>query len=275
MLWIGLFVAALGGLFLYLSRSAATKVMHMKGTETARIGNLLEVVKGVREEMGGGPSELREFTEIKGVVGCDRPILAEMSGQEAAVVQNSVTRQVEELKEVRDSNGNVSTRWEKRSETVSSNRLEAPFWIDDGSGRIEVRPGGAEMTLQQVVDRFEQPSAVEQGGGRLSFGRASFSFSSLLGPSSRLRVIGYRFQESILPIGVRVYALGETSDTSDGFALHKPSEPGKPFIISTKSEEELVAAGASQAKWMRIGGFGAIGLGVVLILVGAVKMVTG
>ncbi len=273
MLWIGLIAAALGGLLLYLSKNASERVYHMKNTETSKIGDLLQLINDVRAEMGGGASELREFVELKGVVGSDSPIEAEMSGQPAVIVQSQVTRDVEELREHRDSEGNVTTRWEKRTESVHSNRLERPFWLEDDSGRLEVRPGGADASLQTVVDRFEQPSAVESGGGHLSFGRFSFS-ARMLGPSRNFRVIGYRFVESILPVGARVYALGEISDTGEGIALHKPASD-KPFMLSTRSEEEMVRSGMSQAKWMKIGGIAAVALGGIGILVGAVQMIIG
>jgi hypothetical protein len=273
MFWIGLIVVALGGLLLYLAKGASERVYQMKTTETSRVGDLLQLIADVRAEMGGGASELREYVEIKGVVGSDGPMEAEMSGQAAVIVQSEVTRDVEELREHRDSEGNVTTRWEKRTESVHSNRLESPFWLDDGSGRVEVRPGGADVTLQKVVDRFEQPSAVESGGGQFSFGRFSFS-SRMLGPSQNFRVIGYRFVESILPLGARLYALGELSDTGEGVALHKPSVD-KPYLLSTRSEEEIVQSGMSQAKWMKIGGIAALALGGIALVVGAVKMIIG
>lgn len=274
MFWFGLIVTAVGGVLIFLSKRASERVFQMKTTETTRVGDLLSLINEVRAEMGGGPSELREYVEIKGVVGSDAPMEAEMSGQAAAIVHSQVTRDVEELREHRDSDGNVTTRWEKRTESVHSNSLEQPFWVDDGSGRLEVRPGGAELTLQKVVDRFEQPSAVDSGQGRLALGRFSFSYGSMLGPSQRFRVIGYRFVESILPIGAPLYALGEVADGGDGLSLHKPAGGDKPFLLSTRSEEEMVSSGAKRAKWMKIGGFAAIALGLVLIAVGAVQMLT-
>ena len=271
MLWIGLILAASGGALVYFAGQAADRVLHMKVTETSQIGGLRSLVEQIRADLGGGASEWRELVEIKGSVGCDRPLVGELSGEPAVVVRGSVVREVEELRREEDSEGRVTERWVSRNETVNSTKLEAPFWIDDGSGRLDVRPSGATYTLQTVVDRFEPPAAVERGSsihlGRLEFAVGGFS------RSHSLRVKGYRFREEILPVGARVYALGEASDTSDGMALHKPGDSDKPFILSTKSEEELVAAGMSQAKWMKIGGLLALGLGIALAIVGAVKMV--
>ncbi len=271
MLWVGLFLAAVGGAMLYFSAKAADQVLHMKATDTSQVAELRSLMDEVRKDLGGGPSELREFVELKGTIGCDRPLQAEMSGQQAVIVRNTVTREIEELHEEQDEEGNLTQRWVSRTETVNSSKLDTPFWIDDGTGRMDVRPTGADFTLQKVVDRFEAPSAVERGSS-ISFGQLSFNVGALAASHSR-RIKGYRFREEILSLGARVYALGEVSDTSDGVALHKPLDGKKPFMLSTKSEEEMVSAGASKAKWLKLGGLGSIGLGVVLVIVGAVQMV--
>jgi hypothetical protein len=269
MLWLGLLLAAIGGLLLYLARRAAARAHHMRATETSRVGDLLETVRQVRAELGGGPSELREYVELKGTVQCPQPLTAELSGQPAAVVQTRITRDLEVERHDRDQNGHTVVRRERRSETVHQQRLEAPFLIDDGSGTVEVRPAGAELTLQAVVDRFEAPAAVEQGGG-LRWGGRAFGLQAgvSLGLQPASRVIGYRFHEAILPVGARVYLLGELSDTGDGLSLHKPAGGDRPFVVSVKAEEELVASAQSSEKWMKIGG-------IVLIVGGAVAAVAG
>ena len=270
MLWLGLILAAVGGALLFFSNKAADRVLQMKATETSTVNAVRGLINEIRGELGGGASEWRDVVELKGVVGCERPIQAEMSGQPAAVVRSSVVREVEELREEEDSEGNIRSRWVSRNETVNNTSLETPFWIDDGTGRMDVRPSGASFTLQKVVDRFEPPAQVERGAS-ISFGRFSFQ-APVMRHHGSLRVKGYRFTEEILPVGAKIYALGEVSDTNDGVALHKPQDKSKAFMLSTKSEEEMVGAAESQAKWMKLGGFAAVGVGVVLTLVGAVQM---
>lgn len=271
MLWVGLIIAIAGGAMLFFAGKAADRVLHMKATDTSKISDLRRVMDEVRADLGGGPSELREFVELKGTVVSDRPITAELSGQQAVVVRTSVVREIEELRVHKDSEGNSTERWESRSETVNSSNLDVPFCIDDGSGTIDVRPSGAATTLQTVVDRFEPPNSVQRGS-TLTLGNFSVQVGGLA-RSNRLRVKGFRFREEVLPVGSKVYALGEVSDTSDGVALHKPSDKDKPFVLSVKSEEEMVTAGMSQAKWLKYGGFGGIGLGALLAVVGLVKRV--
>lgn len=270
MLAVGIIAAAIGGLLFFLAKRANERVHHMKATDTARIGEVRARVDAVRTELGGGPSELREYLEFKGTVACLRPLRAELSGQAAAIVQTTVTRDFEQYVDSRDSQGNVTSRWERRSDTVHSTRLEAPFQIDDGSGGLDVRPSGADATLQTVVDRQEQAGAVEMGGG-LRFGSLSVGLGVQPFPAGQVRVIGYRLREAILPVGAQVYALGEVSDTGDGLALHKPGTGDKPFVLSVKSEEELVRSSQSSAKGLVIAGWVLVAGGVVLALVGAVQ----
>jgi hypothetical protein len=268
MLIFGVILAAVGGLCLVLAKRAGERVHHIKATDTTKLGDLLERVAAVRKELGEGPSELREYVELKGKVACAQPLRAEVSGQVAAIVQTTVTRDTERYVESRDSQGNLQTRWEKASDTVHSARLSAAFQIDDGSGRIDVRPDGADTTLQTVVDRMEQPAAVESGYG-LRIGALQFGFQpGLAMAGGQLRVLGYRIREEILPVGAMVYMLGEASDTSDGLALHKPGTGDKPFLISVKSEAEMVQAAQSSQKGLTVGGYVLLAGGVVLAIVG-------
>ncbi len=274
MLWFGLILAAIGGALLYFSGQAANRVLHMKMTDTSKVGDLFALAKEVSGDLGGGPSELREFVEIKGKVGCDRPVTGELSGESAAITRTSVDREYEQLEVEEDSEGNRTERWVSKRDQVNSSKLEAPFYIDDGTGRIQVRPSGAALTLRTVVDKFEPADAVSNGRSA-SFGALSFHIGPGRAISRTYRVKGYRYREEVLGLGDQVYALGEFSDTSDGKALHKPTDKDKPFVLSTKSEEEIVGAGESQAKWMKLGGLGLAAIGALLVVIGAVRMVLG
>ena len=62
--------------------------------------------------------------------------------------------------------------------------------------------------------------------------------------------------------------LGEVADTADGLVLRKPEERGKPFLLSLKSEDEVVRSTESSAKWMMIGGAVLGAGGIALVVVG-------
>jgi hypothetical protein len=66
----------------------------------------------------------------------------------------------------------------------------------------------------------------------------------------------------------KIYVLGEVTDTSGELAIQRPREKGKKFIISLKSEEELVRGVKSTIRWTLYGAITCDLIGVVLIILG-------
>ncbi len=120
------------------------------------------------------------------------------------------------------------------------------------------------------MDRFEEGEQPEQGA-EINFGGFGFHFAVSGGSNSNTRTLGYKFHESILPLERPVYLLGEVSDSSDTLLVHQPVEKGKKFIISTKSEEELLRSAGSAIQWLLIGGIGLDAIGLVLIAIGLIR----
>lgn len=269
MLIAGIVLLVIGIALAFLSRRSSGRATLMKATETSRIGDLVALVGEIRADLPGSDGTgFTQFVELKGQLVCEQPIVGELSGQAAAVVDTRVERMVETRHEVRDSQGNVRTQWRKETETVSQNRREAPMFLDDGSGRVRVHTAGAKMSLDKVIDRFEPPAAVEQGGaGQLTVGVGTFrmAIGGLLGSGGR-RTVGYRFEEKLLPLGRPLYALGELADTADGLILRKPEDKSRPFLMSLKSEDEVVRSTEKSAIWLRAGA-AALGLGGVALVV--------
>lgn len=273
MLWVGLILAVIGGVLLFVSTRAAGRAQHMSTIETSRVGDIVSLVNEVKAELPGESTGYHDYVELKGSVACDAPVMGELSGLPAALVETTVKRRYEERREVRDSDGRVTTRWETRTETVSNNKRESPFYLDDGTGRVRVLATGASLDLDEVVDRFEPANAVEVSSGgnvAISFGRMSISLGGGRWGNDR-RTLGYQFTERIMPVGRPLYVLGEVADTPDGLLMRKPQDGSKrPYLVSLKSEEELVQKAQSSAKWQKIGGVALIALGVVLALVGII-----
>jgi hypothetical protein len=268
-----------GGLFglgivgLIIAKRAASRVRVMGATKTSKIAELVPAYEALRAELGGDSSEMAQTVELKGTVECDAPLTGELSAQSAAIVHTRLTRQVEVLRRTQDKQGRTQERWVKQTEELHSNRDESPFFLNDGTGRMRIRPAGAELDLKQVVNRFEQPGAVEQSTSTLSLGSFSFQFSSNV--DSGKRVLGYRFQESILAIGAKLYVLGELSDTGEGLAVRDPGRDDRPFIVSTQDEEALTKSNkssASKGKWLGLSG---VVVGVILSAVGVVMTIIG
>jgi len=59
------------------------------------------------------------------------------------------------------------------------------------------------------------------------------------------RTLGYRYREWILPPQQRIYVLGGANVRSGEPCIMKPNERGQKFMVSVKSEEEIVKGATS------------------------------
>ena len=175
-----------------------------------------------------------------------------------------------EYEEARHRSRHQSSRTRRGSERGSSNSQRVPFWVEDAVGRILVDPTGAEIEPVQMADRFE--SAETTGGGSLKIGSFSITISGLpVGRDSGRRALGYRFRERALPIGRRVYVLGEASDASGQLTIQKPSRKGR-FLISLRSKEELVKSATTRARLLIVSGTGSGGAGALVVVLSLLRV---
>jgi hypothetical protein len=263
---IGIALMALG-IGLFIARSVqANKLLQIKGTETSRVKDLADLAGEVAREMGAG--SFNQVTEIKGKAVSDAPLTSELAQAACVYYSMRVTREYEEMVWETDANGNRVQRTRRGQETVAQNVRSTPFRADDGSGLILVRPDGAQMIAEKAFSQF-QPGDVQ--GTTLTFGRLNFNLGGLnLGGR---RTLGYRYEEEIIPLGRELYILGEVVDAGGELAVQKPSDKKGRFIISCKSEEELVRGTASAITALLvtglISGIGGAAL-LVLALTGAI-----
>jgi len=246
----------------------------MGTTETRRLSDLAALVAEVRADLlGDEASGYAEYCELKGTLTSSEPVRGELSGEDVAIYESRVERLLETRHETRHDDGRITSEWRKSTESLSSNRREATFFLDDGTGRVRVDIAGAELSLEKVVDRFEPPGAVErEGDGALALTIGGFSLS-VAGVDTRSdrRTVGYRFEERILPLGRDVYALGEVIDTGDGLILRKTAEKEQPFVLSLRSETQLIGASEASARWRKAVGAVAIAVGIALAVIGLLK----
>lgn len=238
------------GLFYGRNRSLG-KALDIKYYETSKVKELVETYQSIRQELGVG-NYSGTIVELSGVGHSDSPLIAEFSRRPSLYYETSVVREYEVTEQQRDKDGNYRTVTSRRSETVSNNSQYIPFYLDDNSGaKILVDMKGAKKDLVQSHNRF---SPEPPQGFSLNFG------------SGGSKTIGYRYQEKIIPADVRLYVLGELSDRSGELSVVKPSEKDKYFIVSTKSEEEIVKSAESAALWQKIGAIVSILVGVGLVV---------
>ena len=274
MLWfIVMFVVAVafwaaGGLLLYIRHRTRRKVDLIRQTQTTDASGISAFSPGTT-------------VEVKGTLRCESPLQSEMAEESCACYISRVTREFVRSSgsSSDDTPGSHHSR-QTASETLAESVRAVPFFVEDGTGKVEVHPQGSEVDAQEVVDRFE-PSAspgFTLGGDPVPFDEDA-------------NTLGYRYTESILPVDAPVYVLGVVRE--DGGIEAGPGQVDAPveelplmkggklasslpssrdkerrFVISHRSEEALGQDLARMVFWMAVAAVGALAVGVIVTVAG-------
>lgn len=231
LLIIGVLLIIGGGVLLITRRKSLNLAMDIKYHETSRVVDVVDTYKQIKDELGVG-NYSGNIVELSGNGHSDSPLIAEFSQRPALYCETTVTREYEVTEQKQTSDGKYQTVTERKSEQVSKNSQHIPFYLDDGSGdKVLVDMEGAKKHLVQSYDQFRQEAP------------AGYNTYSGLGS----KTLGYRYKEKIIPANIRLYVLGEVSDRRGELSVIKPQEKGKPFIVSTKSEEDLTKSAEGSA----------------------------
>jgi len=239
MIFLPIGLAAIAVILFFVGRSQGSKALDIASTETSSAAGLATEASDVAKEIGAG--SFTKVAEMKGAVECGSPLKAEMSGTECVWYRSTVTREYEETYTERDSDGKTRTGTRRGSENVSTNERRTMFMVRDETGAVEIDPEGAPVEGVKVLSKFEQGNhgpSISIGGFKLSLGAIG----------GGRRTIGYRLEESALPIGTRVYVLGEARDDGGRLRVAKPAAKGGRFIITVKSEEQLLKSAKTGSK---------------------------
>ncbi|HTX73968.1 MAG TPA: E3 ubiquitin ligase family protein, partial [Rectinemataceae bacterium] len=211
MLILGVVLAAAAVALFIVGRVMAAKMALIRGTETSKASVIEAEAKAVADEIGSG--SYAKLVEVQGTAQCESPLLAEFSNTPCIHFETTVVREYEESYVQTDSDGRSSTGTRRGSETLSTSKRSCPFFVEDGSGRIEVDPTGAEFHLETTVSRFE-PGEGERRVG-------SYVLRVALAAGGGRRTIGYRFTERCFPVGRKAYVLGEATDAGGQLRICK------------------------------------------------------
>jgi hypothetical protein len=245
----------------FFARSERGDARKATATETMACGDVAGLSKGVADELGGGV-----FRQRCEVVGKAQPGPAGLlegpeSGVGAVWTRTQVTHKYWVMEETKV-DGRITRNRSEREETVSAHESASPFAVADASGAVAIAPEGAEIDApEQVLDRFDAAGA----GAAL----ADDLISSFLRSGNDSGTLGFAYEEWVIRPGARLYVQGEVADRTGELAFGKP-EDGGPFLVSTRSEEEIVSHALRNAKIAT--GVAAVSgvLGLVLVVAGAV-----
>jgi hypothetical protein len=257
------------GLWFY-RKSQMEKSFNIRYQETTTAKNIWENYEDIVKAVGNG--NYTEIVEVKGIGTIDRPLIGEYSEKPVLYYRTSLVHEYEVQEQQRDSEGR--TRWVtvRKSETISTNEQGVPFYLDDNSGKkIMVNLNGAEKITQKTADRFEREFSQNylNQNRNTSWGLQLINFLSNTNVGGS-RTIGYRFVEEAIPVNARLYVYGEASDRDGELMIVKPKDSKQNFIVSVKSEEELIKDADSAAKGSLIGLIVCAVLGVASIIFGIV-----
>ncbi|HMP40254.1 MAG TPA: E3 ubiquitin ligase family protein [Roseiflexaceae bacterium] len=245
MTFIGiLFLLAAVALF-FGYRSQQAKLRAIGATETYTAALLTQIHQRIVGSLGG--EALAEGCEVSGMIECDEPLRGPVSGQALVAYSHVVSREFEEPVTRTNTEGKSETKVERGSEVIESTQKRVAFWIRDETGRVLVDPEGATIEDQQeLANRFEE--ANDPG-------------------LARRRNLGKRSRESGLPVGVRVFIFGCAVDRGGQLVITRPPKGGR-FLISRKSEQELVSSAEGSARTLRL-------LAIVSGVIGGLTLIYG
>ena len=218
-----------------------------------------------------GPGSFNQITEVKGKSVCDAPITSELAQKECVYYSMRITREYEEDYWDTDSQGRRTRRTRRSSDTVASNVRSTPFYVEDATGKIKVNPDGCVAVSEKALSKFERG---ERRTGRQKIGAFSIDFGGISPLSGGRRTIGYRYEEDIIPLGRDLYVLGEATDKSGEVQIVKPGDKKKKFIVSLKSEEELIKSTKSASTGLMIGATVSAVAGAVVIVLNALNIIS-
>ena len=262
---IGLVLLVISVVFFFEWQKTTKKVQALKDTETSSVAQLSDMSQSIAKELGT-VGAFKEQVEVKGLITANNPLTAELSQRPCVYTKMRVVEKYEETYYEKDENGNRQRKTRRGSTTLADNILQITFHLDDGTGKIPINPNDAEIEAIEVVNRYE----LNQNQPGLSWGGFSINLSSH--NSRDKRILGHQYNEWILPVDTKIYVLGEISDSDGHLMIHQPVDKNNRFLITYKSEEELLQSKESQVKSQKIGAIACAIIGIICLIIGLVTM---
>ena len=252
-----LIVGGLVAIF-YIRPKTKNNVTEIKYMKTKTISELYDMFRQMDEN--GLGNDYREFVELKGTVVSDNLIEAPFSNRKVAYCESKLSQVTESREQYRDSNGNMRTRVNKHENTISEEKSSQEISMLDNSTNepiiLEINGTGCDLDIPRTFDRFEPKGNLENYRYFNSFSWNRFGAETL----------GFKMTEKTIDANKSLYVIGEAFKVGEDIHIGKPQDNKKPFIITTKSEEDLINKSNQNAMFALIGGIIAIIIGIVMFI---------
>lgn len=247
MLWltvVGVVALAVAAVLAVLGKRARARVTAIAGTETSRCADVAQAA--------ASGSETRVECAGSAAPGPTGSLTAPFSSRECVWYRATVTEHYWDTERRTDSQGHSTSRRVRRTRQVSDDHSSSPFVLTDDSGSVAVDPRDGRIDRPEKARDEFQDRPREGLLKELVFGS---------------RTIGYQHEEWLIAPGTALFVNGVAVQRADGSALARPPSGGD-LIVSTRSEEELLAASRRAAiGWFAGAGVLAVG-GLAAAVVG-------
>lgn len=249
-----------GGLvaIFYFRPKTQNNVTEIKYMQTKPISELKDMF--TQMDSNGLGSDYREFVEIKGTIVSDNLVDTPFSNRKVAYCQSKLSQVTEIKEQYRDSNGNYRTRVNKQETEISQEKSSQEIYLKDNSTNepvsIEINATGCKLDIPKTFDRFEPKTNLNSYRYFNNFSWNRFGAETL----------GFKMTEETIEPNQSLYVIGEAFRVGNTIHIGKPMDNKKPFIVTTKSEEDLVNSSNQKALFMLIGGIIAIIIGIVFLI---------
>lgn len=239
---VGLLFLIIGLIGFFVQLEQRKKALSLKSARFTTTAELKETSSAIATEIGSG--NWRDYVKLWGKIITNEPIKSDLKGELCVYYNMKVTHEYEETVRKTNSEGKTIYVTEKRSETISQQERSIPFLMEDQQGQIKVNPDGANLPTIKVLDEFQPGNAI---GNHISYNNFSLVLKGN-DPTGQRRTLGYRYTESILPLGQNILVAGTASDETGELTIVKPINSDQKFIIALKSNEATTAEAENNAK---------------------------
>lgn len=250
-------IFVVGGLaeIFYFRPKTQNDITEIKFMQTKTISELTDMFKQMNES--GLGNDYREYVELKGTIVSNKLVDTPFSNRKVAYYNSKLSQVTEIREEYRDSNGNYQTRVRKTENPISEEKSSQTILMTDSSSSnpitIEINGVGCKADIPKTFDRFEPKGNLSGYNYFNSFSWNRFGAETL----------GFKMTEETIDENQNLYVIGEAFKVGDEIHIGKPMDNKKPFIVTTKSEEDFVNNANQNAKMLLIGGIISIAIGII------------
>lgn len=257
---LGIALILLGGyLVVFQRKKLAAETLEIQSQDTKTIPEVREAL----EAMASIDPNYRELVEVKGIAQSEQPVMAPYTGERVAYYMAQTVQVSESTETYTDSKGNRRSRTVRRTDTLCEEESNVPLLLKDSNGDeivIETNGIGSRLDLQRTCDRMDNTCDSRRGRTSVSINNFNISFGG------GHRIIGYKKIEDTFRLNAPLYALGEAYMQNGRIYLGPPKSPDAPFIVTTKSEQQLVQNKKNAQNLSLFGGIACVVIGIVLMI---------